>query len=133
MYWFRSHKLKLASLALLALACQFVFSFGHIHLHPLASKRSNWVHTAVAAAEVAQRATLAEVPAGSGRTDPGSLGDGFCAICASISLAGAAVISNAPNLPFDILFIEQLDLPFVAAPAQLVDLFHFEARGPPAV
>jgi hypothetical protein len=132
MYWFRSHKLKLASLALLALACHFVLAFGHNHPHPLTSKHSNSVYAAVGAAEAARRAIL-EVPNGPGRSDPGSLGEGFCAICASISLASAVVISNAPNLPFDVLFIEQLHLPFVTAPAQLVDVFHFEARGPPAV
>ena len=32
MRWFRSHSFGLTSVALLALACQFVLSFGHIHL-----------------------------------------------------------------------------------------------------
>jgi hypothetical protein len=132
MYWFRSHKFKLASLALFALACHFVLAFGHNHPHPLASKHNNSVYAAVGAAETARRVTL-EVPNGPGRSDPGSLGDGFCAICASISLASAVVISDAPSLPVDVLFLEQLRLPFVAAPARSTSLFHFEARGPPAV
>ena len=42
MRWFRSHRLKVASLALFALVCQFVLSFGHVHLDRFAGNSSNW-------------------------------------------------------------------------------------------
>jgi hypothetical protein len=127
MHWFRSHKLRLASLALFALACHFVLSFGHIHRHRLSSTRGNWVSVTVAA-EPARSATPAEVP--NGPRGPDARND-FCAICASISLTAAVVLSDAPTLLSDLAFSVVLHRSFGAAPARLINLFHFDARGPP--
>ena len=59
MRWFRSHKLKVASLALFALTCQFVLSFGHVHLDRFAGNAANW---AVAGKAVAAGALVAPTP-----------------------------------------------------------------------
>jgi hypothetical protein len=131
MHWFRSHKLKLASLALFELACLLVLSFGHIHPHRLSSTRGNWVFAALTAAEPAHNATSAEVRGGPSPSDPDSLANGFCAICASISLTGAVVLSDAPTLLSDVAFSAVLHRSFGAAPTRSIDLFHFDARGPP--
>jgi hypothetical protein len=53
MLWFRSHRVKVASLALFALTCQFVLSFGHVHLNGFASQGSNWAIAAAAGKAVA--------------------------------------------------------------------------------
>src|ERR1700760_841652 len=102
MQWFRSHSFGLTSLALLALACQFVLSFGHIHLDRTAgfsTGRSIAAAVGSAIAAPAGKLTLADVPAPPREKNPDSLGDDFCAICANISLAAAIV------LPIFLLFL----------------------------
>jgi hypothetical protein len=131
MHWFRSHKLKLASLALFALACHFVLAFGHIHRSRLFGAGGNWVSAIVAVTEPAQSATRAELPGVPGQPDPGSLANDFCAICASISLTSAVFLSDAPTPLSDVAFSVVLHRSFGAAPVQSINLFHFDARGPP--
>ena len=125
MRWFRSHKLKVASLALFALTCQFVLSFGHVHLNRFAS---NW-----AVAAVAGKVTLADFPTSPRQKNPSGLGEDFCAICASINLAGALLAPTAPTLLPEILFYKELHWSFAATQAQSIDRIHFNARGPPVV
>jgi hypothetical protein len=122
MWWFRSQKLKVASLALFALTCQFVLSFGHVHLNRFAS---NW-----AIAAVAGKVTLADLPVSPGQKNPSGLGD-FCAICASINLAGAPVAPTAPTLLPEISFYKELHWSLVVTQAESIDHIHFNARGPP--
>ncbi len=126
MRWFRSHRLKVASLALFALACQLVLAFGHVHIDRLAGSSSNWV-IAAAAGKVA----IADLPASPGKKNPSGLGDDYCAVCASISLAGALVVPDAPRLTAGISFFEELHWSFEAAQARSIGHFHFNARGPP--
>jgi hypothetical protein len=128
MRWFRSHKLKVASLALFALACQFVLAFDHVHLDRLAGNSSHW---AVAAATV--KVTSTDLPASPRQNNPSGLGDDFCAICASIGLAGALVIPAAPTVLPEISFFKELHWSFAATEAPSIDHFHFSARGPPRV
>jgi hypothetical protein len=101
MRWFRPHSLKVASLALFALACQFVLSFGHVHLDRFAGNSINWAMTAATGKAVASapgKITLADLPTSPRQKNPSGLGDDFCAICASINLAGALVAPTPPTL-----------------------------------
>jgi hypothetical protein len=134
MRWFRSHRFEVASLALFALACQFVLSFGHVHLDRFAGNSGNWAISAVAGKAVAAPAgkiAVADLPTSPRQKNPTSLGDDFCAICASISLAGALVVPDAPTLLAEISLFRELHWSFAATQARPIDHFHFNARGPP--
>jgi hypothetical protein len=136
MRWFRSHKLKVASLALFALTCQFVLSFGHVHLDRLAGNSINWAMGAAAGKAVAAapgKVTLADLPTSPRQKSPSGLGDDFCAICASVSLAGALVVPTSPTLLPAVSFFKELQWSFAATQARSIDHFHFNARGPPTV
>jgi hypothetical protein len=133
MRWFRSHRLKLAPLALFALACQFILSFGHVHLDRFPCT-SNWAVAALAGKAVAAPAgkvTIADLPTSPRQKDPSGLGDDFCAICASISLAGALVVPTAPTLLPEVSFFKELQWSFAATQARSIGHIHFNARGPP--
>jgi hypothetical protein len=133
MRWFRSHRLKVASLALFALACQFVLAFGHVHLDRFPGT-GNWAIAAVAGKAVAAPAgkvTIADLPTSPRQKNPSGLGDDFCAVCASISLAGALVVPTAPTLLPGVSFFKELRWSFAATQARSIDRFHFNARGPP--
>jgi hypothetical protein len=134
MPWFRSQKLKVASLALFALTCQFVLSFGHVHLNRFAGPGSNWAIAAAAGKAVAAapgKVTLADLPTSPRQKNPSGLGEDFCAICASINLAGALVAPTALTLLPEISFFKELHWSLVATQAQSIDHIHFNARGPP--
>jgi hypothetical protein len=134
MRWFRSHRFEVASLALFALACQFVLSFGHVHLDRFAGNSGNWTISAVAGKAVAAPAgkvTIADLPTSPRKKNPSGLGDDFCAICASISLAGALVVPDAPTLLPEISLFRELHWSFAATRAASTEHFHFNARGPP--
>jgi hypothetical protein len=128
MRFFRSHRLKVASLALFALTCQFVLAFGHVHLDRLAGNSSHWV---VAVAAAAATVTPADLPISPRQNNPSGLGEDFCAVCASVSLAGALVVPATPAVPAPISFVDELHWSFAAAAAASIDHFHFDARGPP--
>ena len=123
MRWFRSQRLKVAQLALFALACQFVLAFGHAHPERFAGHSSDWAGAASAA--------ISASPSSPRQNNPSGLGEDFCAICANISLAGALVIPAIPSVPARISFFDDLHWPFAATAAASIDLFHFNARGPP--
>jgi hypothetical protein len=132
MRWFRSHRLKVASLALFALTCQFVLSFGHVHLDRFGGGSISWAVAAAAGKAVAaapEKVTLAELPTSPRQKNPSGLGDDFCAICASINLAGA--LAATPILLLGISFFKELHWSFAATEARSIDHFHFNARGPP--
>ena len=134
MRWFRSHRLKVASLALFALACQFVLSFGHVHLNRFAGQASNWVIATAAGKAVAGapgKVTLADLPTSPRQKNPSGLGDDFCAICASINLAGALVAPTVPTLLPEISCYKELHWSLVATQAKSIDHIYFNARGPP--
>jgi hypothetical protein len=135
MRWFRSHRLEVVALALFALACQFVLSFGHVHLDRTAgfsTGRSIAAAVEAAIATPAGKVTLADLPTSPREKNPDSLGDDFCAICANISLAATIV------LPIVLLFLlgtansETLIWSFAATRAASTNYVHFDARGPPA-
>jgi hypothetical protein len=136
MRWFRSHSFGLTSLALFALACQFVLSFGHVHLDRTAGFSTGRAIAAAVGTVIATPAgkvALADLPTSPREKNPDSLGDDFCAICANISLAAAIV------LPIVLLFLigtvssERVIWSFAATRAASTSYVHFDARGPPAV
>jgi hypothetical protein len=88
MAWWRTNRGTAAWLALFALACQLVFSFGHVHIGK--ASVSFGVPAAAASSDAAADGpSPAKDPAGKGPASPA--GD-FCAVCANISLAGALIL-----------------------------------------
>jgi hypothetical protein len=134
MRWFRSHRFEVASLALFALAFQLVLAFGHVHFDRFAGNSSNWAIAAVTGKAVATSAgkiTSVDLPTSPRQKNPRGLGDDFCAICVSISLAGALVVPDAPTLLPEISLFRELHWSFAATRAASTEHFHFNARGPP--
>jgi hypothetical protein len=89
MSWFRSRGRWGAGLALFALACQLVLSFGHVHAGQFVSS---------AAAAASQSATASADKGPTAPAHPEGLADEFCAICSLINLAGSLMPSTAPAL-----------------------------------
>jgi hypothetical protein len=135
MRWFRSHSFALTSLALFALACQFVLSFGHVHLDRTAgfsTGRSIAAAVGSVIAAPAGKVTLADIPTSPREKNPDGLGDDFCAICANISLAAAIVLPIVLLLLVGTASSERLIWYFAATRAASTVHVHFDARGPPA-
>jgi hypothetical protein len=133
MQWFRSHRLEVVSLALFALVCQFVLSFGHAHLDRFARNSNDWLIAVAAGKAVAAsvgKVTIADLPTSPRQKSPTAIGDDFCAICANIGLAGALVVPS-PALAPGISSFKVLYRSFAATQARSIDHFHFNARGPP--
>ena len=122
MGWFRSSRNSIAWLALFALACQLILSFGHVDLGNLGIRAS--------AAEVDGPA--AATPASLPQKDPTGLSRDFCAICANISLASALVVPVSPFVLVLSSFVEMLPRSGTATERATVDHLLFSARGPPS-
>jgi hypothetical protein len=75
--------------------------------------------------------SLADLPTSPRQKNPSGLGEEFCAICASINLAGALLAPTAPTLLPEISFYKELHWSLIATQAQSIDHIHFNARGPP--
>jgi hypothetical protein len=127
MNWLRSNRGRVAVVALFALACQLVLSFGHVHL-----QKAETVSGAVSVA-LGNGSSSAGVPPAAPHNGPSGLADDFCAICASINLAGTLVIPATPTvLPPNYVFrrpSQQLRSVELAS----IDHWFFDARGPPHV
>ncbi len=88
MAWLRTNRGVAAWLALFALACQLVFSFGHVH--PGKASVGFGVPAAAASSDAAaDDPSPAKDP--TGKSPAGPTGD-FCAVCANISVAGALIL-----------------------------------------
>jgi hypothetical protein len=124
MGWFRSSRRIAAGLALFALACQFVLSFGHVHLGRLNGISIAWVEGVDSGGNAPARPQ-------SPQDSNGPLGD-FCAICANIALAGTLVVPDAPVILLVPDSSTRILLWLVAAsqPAPS-DHLTFSARAPP--
>jgi hypothetical protein len=124
MNWIRSKLRSAAHLALFALALQLVLSFGHVHVDKsrLASASAATAATAIAKGDLARK------PGTPGQHNPA---DDFCAICASIALAGSLVVPATPalDLPPTIerVWVRQADARQALGPPRL----SFQARAPP--
>jgi hypothetical protein len=129
MRWFRSQRLAVTLVALFALTSQFAHTFGHVHLERFA----NGALTAWGKAAIPTAAKLAdEQPPAQDRHGPIRLVDGFCAICASISLAGTALIPASPAVVARETSGIELRWTYAPAAAASAGHFHFDARGPPS-
>jgi hypothetical protein len=116
--------------ALFALTSQFAHTFGHVHLERFAdSALSAWGKVAVPAAT---KLAAADQPPSQDRQGPIRLVDGFCAVCASISLAGTALIPDSPAVVTLDLADDELTWPDLPAAVLSTGHFHFDARGPPS-
>jgi hypothetical protein len=125
MGWFRSSRRGAAWLALFALACQFVISFGHVHLGRLNDAAPAWVDSADAG-------HISSALPASPRKHPTELPADSCAICASIALAGALLIPVSAIVLAPSFFVRISPRPLVATESAGFDHRTFEARGPPA-
>ena len=129
MRWFRSQKLAVTLVALFALASQFAHTFGHVHLERFADS----AQTTSGNAAIPAAAKLAlDQPPSHDRPSPIRLVDGFCAICASISLAGTALIPPSPAVVVRESSGTAPEWRYLAAVASSAGQFHFDARGPPS-
>jgi hypothetical protein len=121
MGWVQHHRQHGAMLALIALALQIVFTFGHVHLHGLGGSS----HIAIAG-QVSLPHAPPKVPA------PIPDDDGYCAVCASIFLASTAFAPAPPQLPLTANF-ERVEHPFsVTAALTARPHLAFRSRAPPA-
>jgi hypothetical protein len=123
MRWFRSNAGRAAWLALFALACQFVFTFGHVHLTAIG--------VADTAAISADAPNSAAGPASPRQRAPSGLTQDFCALCNNINLAGALVLPAPPAIILPSSFIRRLQWTPTAAHAAARTNIYFDARGPP--
>ena len=122
MRWFRSNGGGVAWLAIFALACQFVLTFGHVH-------RVSVVSAALAIS--ADRADGSARPASPAQQIPTGLAQDFCAVCNHISLANALVLPVSPTAIPPISFTRELHWSLVAIAFASRDHFYFNARAPP--
>lgn len=98
MKWFRSNIRHGARLALLALAVQFALSFGHSHGFAQAAAAAYSAMPQAGgddAATIDGQAARQQSPANQDRDHPG---DGNCAICAIITMAGNVLFATPPPL-----------------------------------
>lgn len=121
MNWFRSNIKYGARLALIALAIQFVLSFGHFHgIAALA---------APSVKSIAQAANQDQLPWSSHDSDRQPADP--CAICAVMALANAALFATPPVL----LLPQAVEFLYLATDAEFVHLDHsrvaFQPRAPP--
>ena len=106
--------------ALFALACQLVLSFGHIHLGK--NVAAGWT----AAPYAASTTGAPEAP-----PNPASSTDDFCAICANINLAGTLVLPILAFVLAPAAVTVALPIPEADEKPQSIAYLLFSARGPP--
>ena len=123
--WFRSNNGKFAWLAFFALACQFVFTFGHVHFANVS------VVTAALVTSTDGTDSSADGPASPAQQTPTRLAQDFCAVCNHISLASLLVLPVLPAAIPPISFIQNLQWLLAAIGFASRDHFYFNARGPP--
>jgi DUF2946 family protein len=134
MKWFRSNIQHGARLALVALALQFVLSFGHFH-----AVAAQAVHPDTAPSELSHASGLtapdtagvAEQQSPSGG-DPHQRSNDPCTICAVISLANAVLFATPPLLELP----QAIEFLYLTTDAEFIHLHSariaFQPRAPPA-
>jgi hypothetical protein len=124
MRWFRSNAGRDAWLALFALACQFVFTFGHVHLTGIGV-------TDTAAISAGAPSSAVGSPTSPRQKPPSGLTQDFCALCNNIGLASTLVLPAPPALILPSSFVQGLHwMPTLLHAAARTHLY-FDARGPP--
>ena len=140
MKWFRANIKHGSRLALLALAIQFVLSFGHFHPIEAAQAAPEFLQSALpqhgdsdnnslsAADNSGQSAERQQKPAPD--HDPGKTNDG-CAICAVMAMANAVTFATPPLL----LLPQAVEFSYLTTDAEFVHLsavrVAFQPRAPP--
>ena len=124
MRWFRSNAGRDAWLALFALACQFVFTFGHVHLTVVGV-------AGTAAISAGAPSNAVGGPLSPRQKSPSGLTQDFCALCSNINLANALVLPAPPTIVPATSPNERAHWPLTATPASPRDHCYFDARGPP--
>jgi hypothetical protein len=122
MVWFRTNRGVVTWLALFALACQFSFSFGHVHLGKSLGGR--------AALTSVQTADAAGDAPSSPQKDAAPAAD-FCAICANISLLSTLILPILALILAPGLFIRVPQWPPAVRESVSFGHLPFNARGPP--
>ena len=138
MKWFRSNVQHGTRLALFALAVQFVLSFGHFHaiaaqavpaLQPGTSQFDISFAGRLPAPDAVSKSTPRQ-PASNHDSDQRS--DDFCAICAVVAMANAALSATPPAL----LLPHAVEFLYLTTDAEFVHLnsarVAFQPRAPPA-
>lgn len=92
MGWVHCHRRRGAYFALAALLLQIVVSFGHVDL-------DGFVGPAHLTLSGPHNTVLAKVSQPSPAQNNGDDDDGYCPICASISLVSSSFVSEPPQLP----------------------------------
>jgi hypothetical protein len=124
MRWFRSNGVRIAWLAYFALACQFVLTFGHVHLSGAGLVPYAVAITADAAGGTAPSSSpTRKAPAGPSRD--------VCAVCNNLNLAKALVLPIPPLSIPPTSFVQQMQWPPEAIKLLPRDHLYFDARGPP--
>jgi hypothetical protein len=124
MGWFRSNEGAVAWLALFALACQLLLSFGHVHGGKFSNGLSAW-------AAVERGNIPADVPPSLPEKNPIGLASDFCAICANTSLANTLILPILALILAPRFFTVILPWSLAAGEPTSFDHFPFSARGPP--
>jgi hypothetical protein len=124
MRWFRSKRGAVAWLAFFALACQFLLSFGHVHVGKFSGDPVAW-------AAAASGDASADTPSPPPQKDPTGLAGDFCAICANIALANTLILPILAIILAPRLFTEILPWSLAASEPASFDHLPFNARGPP--
>jgi hypothetical protein len=141
MKWFRSNIKHGSRLALLALAIQFVLSFGHFHEAPAQAtlaipsglSRSVAVSPDAVRALAAPDAAAQSIQGQQQRQKPASDHDGTdaCAICAVVAMANAVLFSTPPLLELP----QAVELLYLTTDAEFIHLnsirVAFQPRAPP--
>jgi len=124
MSWFRSNRRGVTWLALFALACQLVISFGHVHL----GRAGGHPDVSTVAANAGDNSSSLTSPH---PKNPASLAEDFCAICASISVANTLVVPTSPVAVPPVSFVKRLSWSLAAVEPVSFDHLLFNARAPP--
>jgi hypothetical protein len=112
-------------LAFFALACQFVLTFGHVHLGTVRGTSAALAISAYAANGSADGQSL---PA---QRTPSGLDNDFCAVCKNISLASMLVLAASPAAIVPISFVRPPPWSLVTMGFASRDHINFSARAPP--
>ena len=138
MKWFRSNIKHGTRLAFFALAVQFVLSFGHFHAIAAqalpavqsGTTQSDISYTGILPAPDAVNKSTPQQPASDHDSDHHS--DDFCAICAVMAMANAALFATPPVLPSP----QAVEFLYLVTDAEFVHRnsarVAFQPRAPPA-
>jgi hypothetical protein len=135
MGWFRTKQVTVAWVALFALACQLVLSYGHVHTSPFNSGKLGFGDVGPGSVTLAliadgDQSQSSADPTTPRQKSPTGLPD-FCAICASIGLSGTLIVPDAPVVSAPTSSIQALPWSLAAVEPASVDHLFFSARGPP--